>query len=398
MIVLTRPMHTVHIDEIGTTRVTLTQAEALALRGLDVCTVEPTEEPQVWLVSDVSKVGSVVVGDSTVMIRPKVPLRNLVFMASVGAVHTSLLDANLMVDEDAGLPSALASALIAAVEGATRQGLVKGYREERQTALIVRGRWDIARQLNSRPGMPIPLALVVDEFTEDIYENRILHTALRRVLRFADLSDDLCRRANALLVLFSEVGVLPVGISIRLPSATRQTRYLQFPLQIARAILNATSFAQVSGLHRAGTVLVEPAHLFERFVGRGLARTLSPHRYDVDLQDRSSWFDDGRRIPLRPDIVLRVMGEPVAVADTKYKSWGANDGSPPNADIYQAVAYALAFGLRRAHLIYASGEVEPRTYSIPMAGVDIVAHAVSLHGTPIELVQMLDRLAHELLA
>jgi len=87
---------------------------------------------------------------------------------------------------------------------------------------------------------------------------------------------------------------------------------------------------------------------------------------------------------------------PVAVADSKYKVWGATQGSPPNADIYQAVAYALATGLSRSHLVYASGEVEPREYHIETAGIRVVAHAVSLDGTPADLRASLRGLAARL--
>ncbi len=47
---------------------------------------------------------------------------------------------------------------------------------------------------------------------------------------------------------------------------------------------------------------------------------------------------------MRPDIVISRHGRVVAVADTKYKVWGESDGSPPNADVYQALAYAVTCG------------------------------------------------------
>ena len=387
----------VRIAERGLSVVQLSHAQAAELRGMRICSVQPGTRPDEWVVSDVSAVGNIELDGIRLVIEPKVPLRSLIYMASVGGGQIAVNDADFSADEDAALPVALAEALIASLDRATSRGLVKGYRESEQTDLVVRGRWDVARQLRVRPGLPIPVELTVDEFSEDTDENRILHSALRTVLKFEGVPSATVRRGRALLTVFADVGTVPVGVQPAVPCVTRQTVHLQFPLTLARMVLGATSFTHSKGVRRTGTLLVSTARLFEEFVGSGLREVLRPAGLSVDLQDSKNWrFDVGGRILLRPDIVIREGRLPVAVADSKYKVWGVTDGSPPNSDVYQAVAYALATGLSRAHLIYASGEVNPREYHIETAGIRVIAHSISLGGTPADLRATLHGLGAEL--
>lgn len=381
------------VSERGQTVVSMTPSEARELRSHRICTVEPGEANGQWVISDVKRVGNIALEGLDIVLRPKVPLRSLLYIATVAHEQVAIEEADFAADEDVAVPVALAASLITAMEQATRRGLVKDYRSHDETSQVMRGRWDVMRQLSVRPGLPIPIELTIDEFTDDTDENRLLHTALRRVLRFDGLDEETLRRGRALLALFTEVGVVAQGGTIEIPRSNRRTAALRFPLALARFVLESTTFTHTTGSRRSGSFLVDPAQLFEKFVGVGLRAALRPAGFDVSLQDGRSWrFDIGERIILRPDIVIFRRDTPIAVADTKYKVWGATNGSPPNADVYQAVAYALALRLDHAHLIYASGEVEPRGYEIRTAGVTVMTHSISLDGTPVEMLASVRRL------
>ena len=73
---------------------------------------------------------------------------------------------------------------------------------------------------------------------------------------------------------------------------------------------------------------------------------------------------------LRPDLVWRDRGVVRFVGDLKYKDLVSRNNEPPNADIYQLLAYTTAADLMRGTLIYAKGEAEPVEYVIRHARQD----------------------------
>ena len=372
------------IAEKGESFVALTASQAARLQELRFCRVSPTVDSGTWRVTDVTRVGVVAIDDVRLIMRPKTPLRSLIFMASYSGMQAEVDDASFAFDADQDLPAALASALIRAVGEATSRGLLKGYVPVEETGTVIGGRWDIARQLKVRPGIPVPVELTYDDYTEDVPENRILNAALRALVRLEQLPRGVVDKLGPLLGLFSEVSDLRAG-SVVLPTESRLNAHYQPALRLARWILEATSWAHTEGASSGSAFLLNVAKVYEDFVGRVLQATLHPEGFDVDLQVSDWRLDTAGKIRMRPDIVISRSGRVVAVADTKYKVWGMSDGSPPNADVYQALAYAVAAGVREVHLLYVSGDVEPRRYEIAAAGTVVVAHAVGLSGEPWEL-------------
>lgn len=373
------------IAEKGESFVALTASHAARLQELRFCRVSPTVDSGMWRITDVTRVGVVAIDDVRLIVRPKTPLRSLIFMASYSGVQAEVDDAAFAFDADQDLPAALAAALIRAVGEATSRGLLKGYVPVEETGTVIRGRWDIARQLKVRPGVPVPVELTYDDYTEDVPENRILKAALRALVRLEQLPRRVVDRLGPLLGLFSEVSDLRAGL-VMLPAESRLNTRYQPALRLARWILEATSWAHAEGASSGSAFLLNVAKVYEDFVGRVLQATLQPEGFDVDLQVSDWRLDTEGKIRMRPDIVISRHGRVVAVADTKYKVWGESDGSPPNADVYQALAYAVTARVREVHLLYVSGDVEPRRYEITATGTTVVAHAVDVNGGPNALV------------
>ena len=65
----------------------------------------------------------------------------------------------------------------------------------------------------------------------------------------------------------------------------------------------------------------------------------------------------------------------------------------PNADLYQATAYAVATGLDQALLIYAAGEDEPASHEIVHIGKTIDVATMDLSVPASELLAQVERLA-----
>lgn len=380
------------IAEKGESFVALTASQAARLQELRFCRVSPTADPGIWRVTDVTRVGVVAIDDVRLIVRPKTPLRSLIFMASYSGLQADVDSASFAFEADQDLPAALVSALIRAVGEATSRGLIKGYVSIEETGTVIRGRWDIARQLKVRPGIPVPVELTYDDYTEDVPENRIIKAALRALVRLEHLPRWVVDKLGPLLGLFSEVSDLRATGPVMLPAETRLNAHYQPALRLARWLLEATSWAHTEGASSGSAFLLNVAKVYEDFVGRVLQTTLRLEGFDVDLQVSDWRLDTEGKIRMRPDIVISRHGRVVAVADTKYKVWGESDGSPPNADVYQALAYAVTAGVREVHLLYVSGDVEPRRYEMAATGTAVVAHAVDVSGEPEELVTRVKRL------
>lgn len=378
------------IAEKGESLVALTASQATQLQELKFCRVSPTLDASVWRVTDVTRVGVVALDDVRLIVRPKTPLRSLIFMASYSGLQADVNDSTFLYEADYELPSALAAAFVHAVATATSRGLLKGYVPIEETGTVIRGRWDVARQLKTRPGIPVPVELTYDDYTEDVPENRVLKAAMRALLRLEQMPQAVVNNLGTLLGLFSEVSDLRRRAPVIAES--RLNAHYQPALRLAHWILEATSWAHREGKNTGSTFLLNVARVFEGFVGRVFRATLKPYGLDVDLQVSDWRLDLDGQIRMRPDIVISRFGHVVTVADTKYKVWGESDGSPPNTDVYQGLAYAVTAGVPEVHLLYVSGDVLPRRYEIGTTGTTVVAHAVDVGGRPEELVERVGQL------
>jgi len=370
----------IFVTEKGESVVDLTLDQAMELQDLRFCRVTPTTTPGRWRITDVAKVGVAVVAGCEIHVIPKTPLENIVYMASLGGFQLRLAEGETGYGTDASIPTAIAQAFLIALEQATRRGLLKGYRSIQDSTSVVRGRWDIARQLAKRPGIPLPVEIDFDDFTEDIDENRILQTALRVLGRLDGVTAALGHALKGMQVLFADVESLPRGLPLPEIRSHRLNQHYSIPLRLARVILEAVSWTHREGASVGGTFLVNMATVFESYITNRLRSNLAGTQLDVTAQDRRWWLDVDRSIALRPDIVIAHGGTALTVADTKYKVLGDGQGSAPNGDVYQAVAYALALKVPTAHLLYVSGEVVARVLDIPDIEVRVHIHAIPLAG------------------
>lgn len=390
--------HRVLIAEKGETFVALTLEQAMELQELRFCRVTPTATAGRWRITDVTKVGVAVVADCELHVIPKTPLENIVFMASLGGLQIGLDETETGYGTDASIPTAIARAFLVALDRATRRGLLKGYRSVQESTSVVRGRWDIPSQLAKRPGIPLPVEIDFDDFTENIDENRILQTALRVLGRLEGVDSSLGHELKGFQVLFAGVESLPRGLPLPELRMQRLNQHYAVPLRLARVILEAASWTHREGATVGGTFLVNMAAVFEAYIAGRVRSELADLGLDVTAQDRSWWLDTDRSIALRPDIVISCTGTALTVADTKYKVLGDGQGSAPNGDVYQAVAYALALNVPTAHLLYVSGEVVAHVLDIPGIGVRVHIHAIPLAGTIEQLDESVVELAHALAA
>jgi len=232
----------------------------------------------------------------------------------------------------------------------------------------------------------------------DIAENRILSTALRRLLAVPRVSAATRARLGHLDARLEGVAVLPARARVPEWRATRLNERYQAALRFAELLLRAVSAEVGVGGVPLAAFVVPMWQVFEAFVGVALAEALRPYGGETRLAPRQygTWLD-GPGVPGRSgvrmwlDVVHLVDGHPRLVYDAKYKVADAS-GRYPNADLYQMLAYCTVLGLPRAWLVYAGGG-RPVERLVRNTEVRIVEYPLDLRVEPRELLGQVQRLA-----
>ncbi|THA77101.1 restriction endonuclease [Streptomyces sp. A0642] len=346
--------------------------------------------PGTWLLRAGSKVGTVSVDGPglgspvTVRITPKVPIARLFFLLGYSRdPRGGWRDGQVDVAEHRDLLPALAHAVERQIDRALRQGLLQGYRETEESALVVRGRIRETDQLRRHFGVPLPVEVTYDEFTTDIAENRILRSAVERLLRLPAVPRDVRHRLSHHRLRLADVTPVVRGQLLPAWQPSRLNARYQHALHLARAVLDDASPEHAPGGLRIEGYLFNMNTLFEDFVTVALRESLRGTDLGCRLQD-SHHLDEAAAIRMKPDFVLyRPDAMPLAVADAKYKA-EKRDGYP-DTDLYQMLAYCTALGLPEGHLIYAKGNEPHAAYRVRNAGVVIHQHALDLGQAPAAL-------------
>ena len=129
-----------------------------------------------------SIVGALEMDGLSVLIKPKIGIPQLLSLACYAMGVYKPQEQHLFDFQKAQtLPNVLALALIAAARRAFGSGLLRGYLTEEDALQTVRGRIRFDEQIRRRYGIPLPVELRFDEFTEDILANRLVKAAAARL-------------------------------------------------------------------------------------------------------------------------------------------------------------------------------------------------------------------------
>lgn len=351
-----------------------------------------------WRLLPAGRVGAVRIGEHQVQVNPKekVALGRLLFLLGY-AKDPGFRPEDVHGAAEPDLWPALAESLARQAETALARGLLQGYHTVDEAERVVRGRIRIGDQISRRPGQVIPLEITYDEYSVDIPENRLLRTAVRRMLMVPGLSGSARGRLSHLDARMNGVGLVPAGA--RLPSWRRSrlnARY-QPALRLADIVLrNLSTEAGPGGLLMASFV-VEMWRVFEDFVSTALKEALSRRPGHTELQ-RPEHLDELvgggalARLGMRPDVVHVVGGSPRLVFDAKYKVADTR-GRYANADHYQMLAYCTAMRLPMAWLVYAQGAGGATRRQIRNVDISVFEYPLDLSAAPADLLDQTARLA-----
>jgi 5-methylcytosine-specific restriction enzyme subunit McrC len=260
---------------------------------------------------------------------------------------------------------------------------------------MIRGRVRFGDQLSRGGGLPLPVQVAYDDFTEDILENRMLLTAselLLRLPRIPPLARRLLQRAR---VVLDQVEPIQNWRGVKAPQTTRLNVAYEPALRLAELILSSASItASVGGIRdiRSTTFVFDMNRVFEDFVTNAFRSSMRRYGGVVRDQVKPYSLDDAGSLSLKPDLSWWVGGKCLAVLDAKYKAIEA--GLIQHPDAYQMLAYCTAYGLPRGYLIYAKDSgAEARTNVIRNSGQQIIVATLDVEKEPEELLADVARLA-----
>ena len=362
----------------------LTSEQVRVLKGdahIDVSRL--AEDSGVCRLKPSSYVGAVEVGDLSVVIEPKIGISQLISLACYAIGKVKFQDTDVDLPEQTALPDALALALSAAARRAFGRGLLHGYLVQEEAMQTVRGRIRFNDQIRRRFGIPLPVEVRYDEFTDDILANRLVKAAVARLgglqLRSREASTGLgwvwAMLDNVLLVDYRPKDVPEVKFD-------RLNEHYRSVVALARLILRHGAFESGRGEVRAQGFLMDMNVVFQEFLTVALREVLGVSEKELkeaSIPSLNIPEDDNKgRIHLRPDLVWKVGSSYKFVGDTKYKH--IKDDRFPNADLYQMLAYTTSLNLQSGMLIYAKGETRETTYRVRNVGKELHVVVLDLSG------------------
>lgn len=369
---------------------TLSNDMASTLDRMRIATVTPASGEQ-WTVSNVRKIGVIRIGDQQILIRPKVPVSRLFFMMQYALHPKFWRDEEIQLDSDQDLLSVMAVAFLQQVSKIRQNRIIQGYETFNDALPMMRGRLDIAAQISRRGGLALPAEVVYDEFTTDVPENRMLVSALHRLLKLPMLDPGIRAGLRKLTQSFVGVKLLIPGQELPTIRYTRiNSRYRQAIL-LSEVILRNSSVEQVKGQLTASAFLLDMWRIFEDFVTVALADSFAAIDGKATRQETGTFLDKGGKLALRPDLVWHGSKQRLAIIDAKYKA--SDSANYPNADIYQMLAYCVRFGLDAGHLIYAKGPEDVLSHDVIGHQTTVHCHAVDLSQPPSGLLKQMSNLA-----
>lgn len=378
----------------------LSVAERDALREvLPSLTIEPTPgEANSYSLRPGSTVGAVEIGDLSVLIQPKIGIPQLLSLACYAMGVFKPQDERLFdfKEEAETPPDTLALALHAAARRAFSRGLLHGYRTEEEALHTVRGRIRFADQIRQRFGIPLPIEVRYDEFTDDITEDQLVKAAVARLGRMRLRSRQARRNLGWIAATLENVS--PVDFAPKdVPNVTfdRLNEHYRGVVGLSRLILRHSAFESKRGAVRATGFLMDMNVLFQEFVTVALGEALGVSER-VFLETYIDTLDRGGKVKLKPDLTWWEGSECIFVGDAKYKR--IENESVPNADLYQLLAYVTVLDLPGGLLIYAQGEAETATYTVRHSGKRLDVVALDLRGSLDAVFKRVDFIADKIRA
>jgi 5-methylcytosine-specific restriction enzyme subunit McrC len=326
-----------------------------------------------------------------VRVEPKLEISRLFWMLSHSRDDQGWRRENADLTAEQDFVPALAIAFAATASRALAPGVLQGYRVVEESLPTLRGRFREADQLRRRVGLKLPLEVRYDDYSIDIPENQILGAAVDRLQRMPAVPNNARRALHRLAHAFADVTRLTPGAPLPHTTSNRLSTRYGPALRLAHLVLAGQGIEYDAGSVRAAGFVFDLNKVFEEWLTAVLREAITTGYGGTVTVQHPMHLDEHANVDMRPDITWWQHHRCLAVVDAKYKK--TSGASPPNADLYQMLAYCTALGLREGHLVYATDHEPRREYSLTGSGIRVVAHGLNLAAPLDELRQQITRLA-----
>ena len=378
---------TLHEFERRPISVQLDRDQLRALTDARIEITPPEEDGQTWILRPSSYIGTLSLGNVAIVVRPKIPIDRVMFLLAYATDPRGWRQYRFDLSKDADVLESIIPAFVHHTRQAIRRGLLQGYKREEEALHTVRGRIRFNDQVNRHFGIPLPIEVVFDEFTEDIEENRLLKTALYLLSHMPVRSPQSRQEIRAFGSVFNSVS-LGRYIKGETPAVDYNplNQHYRSAVELARLIIESSSLELFHGEVTGASFLLDMNDVFQKFVTVALREALgvSENTFRSDKKIRKVTLDVAEKIKLEPDFSWWEGITCVFVGDAKYKRVSVSH--VPNADLYQLLAYTTALGLPGGMLVYAMEEDdETAAHIVRNTDKRLEVVALDLSGTPEEV-------------
>jgi 5-methylcytosine-specific restriction enzyme subunit McrC len=298
------------------------QRDALRTLVPDLQVEAAPGESTAYQITPGSHIGAVALDGLAIEIRPKLSVQRVLFLLSYSLGLASWGDRAFEMETPDSLVEALVPIFAHHLERALRRGVLQGYRTEEDALMAVRGRIRFDDQVRRRFGIPLPVEVRFDDFTEDILENRLLKAALATLGRLrlrSEASRQTLRRFNHVLELVSVQAYQPRHVPQ--VTYTRLNEHYRAAVEWARLILRFTAAEVQHGKALGTTVLFDMNEVFEDFVRAALREKLELTVRQFPSGDDAPrlFLDRAHRVALEPDLSWWDGNVCQFIGDVKYK-------------------------------------------------------------------------------
>lgn len=294
--------------------------------------------------------GTVLAPRTRIVVRPKVRWRD--FLALMDVDLPADTGEHSAADRDwPAFVNVLARHLAGLLEERTSVGLCRDYVERAVQGPVLQGRLDMAAQARAAVGRRDRLCSLAEDLTADVRCNQIAKAVAEQLAACPLIADGARARLRAALRGFE--GVIPIlppsssfADAIPRGDPERERAYGRL-LRVCRVVAEALAPAARGETSKFPAFLVSTERVFEQFVADAMTAALAcGGGVTVRPQERYG-LARGTRLFVRPDVTVERCGRPWLVVDAKWRCGAARE-----RELYQALAYAAALGVRRAALVY----------------------------------------------
>ena len=377
------------------------QLETLRRAGIDVrpAPVHGLLPGTSWEFRAGNYIGVFRCGDLNIVVRPRIPIDRIMFMVGYSLSSGDWSSPPLKLSHEDDILEAIVPAFVRLTQHAIRRGLLQGYRTREESSVALQGRIRLADQVKLRFGLPLPVEVTYDDFTEDIEENRLLKTAIGLLWQMPIGSRESRRDIGSLRPAFTSVssGSYRPGM-VPSVSYTRLNERYRPAVELARLIIGSSLAEFAPGDKLGPSFLVDMDQVFESFLRTALRQTL--RLSETEWPDRSSaaralHLEEGGQMQVHPALSWWRGRHCLFVGEARYAMPAVESeiSGGQQADIYRMLAYCAAADLPSGLLVYAGGGSPDSTvHRIRNTGKAIEVVSIDLEGSPEETLRQVQAL------